>query len=107
MTKIYGDISPLRNHVLIYNMEKGERITRGIIIADDNGKDRGIRPRWAQVYKVGSEVDMVSPGEWVFIEHGRWTHGVEVIKSESEEPLYVQRADVDAILLVSDERPEV
>lgn len=109
MTKIFGDISPLKGHVLVVNMEKGDRVTRsGLIITDDNGKDRGIRPRWAQVYKVGADVDYVEPGEWVLLEHGRWTHGVEMVLPENpDETFYVQRADVDAILLVSDERPEL
>ena len=61
---IYGDLNPLKDHILVYEMENGEKITRGgIIITDDNGKDRGIRPRWAKVQKVGSNIDYVSAGE--------------------------------------------
>lgn len=109
MSKIYNDISPLRGHVLLINMEKGDKITRsGLIITDDNGTNRGIRPRWAQVYKVGADIDYIAPGEWVLLEHGRWTHGVEMaLPEEPDTTYYVQRADVEAILLVSDERPEL
>lgn len=105
---VYNDISPLPDHILVINMEKGEKITKGgIILRDDNGKDHGIRPRWAQVYKVGHRIDYVKPGEWVLVEHGRWTYGIEahVVKDDKEEVLYVQRIDNEAILLVSDECP--
>lgn len=86
-------------------MEKGEkRLASGLIIADDNGKDRGIRPRWAEVYKVGKNVDYVEPGQWVLLEHGRWTYGVNLDLTDGG-TLYVQRADTAAILLVTDECP--
>ena len=106
--KVQGDINPLPDHILVINMEKGEKVTKsGIILRDDNGKDHGIRPRWAQVYKVGSRVDCVSPGQWILLEHGRWTYGIEatVVSDDGEKKLYIQRADNEAILLVSDECP--
>jgi len=100
------DVSPLKDHILIYNMDQGDKLTKGgILIPDDNGKDRGIRPRWAQVYKVGSNVDYVRPGEWILIEHGRWTYGVPVELNGEE--LYIQRVDTDAILLAQAEKPEL
>lgn len=106
--RVKGNITPLSDHILIVNMEKGETITKaGLILMDDNGKDRGIRPRWAQVYKVGKNVDYVSPGQWVLIEHGRWTYGIELEIPEGgpDEIFYVQRADPNGILLVTDECP--
>ncbi len=99
------DVSPLRDHILIYNMEQGDKLTKGgILIPDDNGKDRGIRPRWAQVYKVGSNIDYVSAGEWILIEHGRWTYGVPVELDGVEH--YIQRVDTDAILIAQAEKPD-
>lgn len=101
---IKGDVNPLPDHILVHNMEKGGKVTKGgIIIGDDNGKDRGIRPRWAQVYKVGSRIDYVQPGEWILLEHGRWTYGINV--ETGTETVYLQRIDNEAILLVSDECP--
>jgi co-chaperonin GroES (HSP10) len=98
------DVSPLKDHILVYNMEKGEKITRGgIILGDDNGKDRGIRPRWCQVYKVGANIDYVSANEWILVEHGRWTYGVPVELDGNE--FYIQRVDTDAILLAQSEKP--
>lgn len=104
-SRLDRDIAPLADHILIINMEKGEKITRGgLIVMDDNGKDRGIRPRWAQVYKVGKNVDYVEPGQWILLEHGRWTYGLNLDLPDGS-TLYVQRADTDAILLVTDECP--
>ncbi|MNK54718.1 Chaperonin 10 Kd subunit [compost metagenome] len=102
------DVSPLKDHILIHNMEQGDKLTKsGIIITDDNGTNRGIRPRWAQVYKVGSNIDYVKEGEWILIEHGRWTFGVPMELTDGEETreIYLQRVDVEGILGVSSEKP--
>ena len=49
-------LRPLRDNVIVVNFERGERTSSGgIIIADDNGKEHGIRARWAEVYAVGPE----------------------------------------------------
>lgn len=105
--RIQEDVSPLKDHVLVVNMEQGERTTAGgIILRDDNGKDHGIRPRWAQVYKVGSNVNYLEPGQWILVEHGRWTYGIVVELPEAEgDDFYLQRVDVEGILAVSDEKP--
>jgi hypothetical protein len=108
-SKVSGDVSPLSDQILVVNMEKGEKVTKGgLIILDDNGKNRGIRPRWAQVYKVGSKVDYLEPGEFILIEHGRWTYGIpmEIPEADEGELFYLQRVDPTGVLLVSDERPE-
>ena len=107
--KLNADVSPLPDHILVHNMEQGDKLTKGgILIPDDNGKDRGIRARWCQVYKVGSNIDYVAPGEWILVEHGRWTFGVDVAfeKDGEESTLYLQRVDTDAILAASPEKPE-
>jgi len=105
VNEVYGDIKPLRNKVIVRDIEKGQQVTRGgIILPDDDGKDRGIRPRWAKVYKVGSEIDFVKEGQWVYMEHGRWGRGVTLKKGNDEFDIRV--ADPDAILLVSDVPPE-
>lgn len=105
--KINDSIQPIKDHILVINMERGDKITSGgIIVLDDNGKDRGIRSRWAQVWKIGPDNrDGLKIGDWVLIEHGRWTYGIETTSSDSDETLYVQRVDNSAILMVSDECP--
>jgi len=61
-------------------MEFGEQTTSGgIIIASDDGKDQGIKPRWGCVVSKGNEnTDPYEIGDWILVEHGRWTRGFEV-----------------------------
>lgn len=63
--KVSGDLNPLPNDVLVHNMDDGNRTYgSGIILQADTKRDEGIRPRWCQVYKVGSNIDYISDGEW-------------------------------------------
>lgn len=98
-------IKALNDKVLVHNMEKGERRTPGgIVMVDDDGKDFGIRARWAQVYSVGKDVTPdVMPGQWVYIEHGKWTRVMEVSEGGATTKLW--GTTEEHILLVSDEKP--
>jgi len=91
--------------VLVHNIEGGEQRTKGgIILRDDNGKDHGIRQRWAQVYAVGPDITDVKPGEWCLIKHGRWSRGVPL--NTGKEIITVRQVDwPDAILVVTDQPP--
>jgi hypothetical protein len=104
-TNVKGDITPTRGTVLVINMENGERLSRGgIIITDDNGEHRGIRARWAQVYKVGEGITTISEGDWIYVDHGRWTFGINLEISE-DETVYLQKVDPSAILIRSETNP--
>ena len=93
-------IRAIQKNVLVHNMNFDERTTNGgIVLLKDDMKTIGVRPRWGQVYTVGSEETDVSPGQWVLIAHGRWTRGVKI------NGITVHRIDNDDILLVSDEKP--
>lgn len=98
-------IKALKGKVLVHNIEQGEKRTKnGIIILDDNGKERGIRERWAQVYAIGPDVDDILVGQWVLIKHGRWSRGIDIVVND--EKITIRQADYpDALLLVSDECP--
>ena len=97
-------IIPLNDHVLARDMNfKGRTLSSGIILLNDDGLSTGIRPRWCQVYAVGPKQKDVQPGQWILIEHGRWTRGVEV-EVEGEE-FTLRRIDGDAMMMVSDEEP--
>ncbi len=98
-------IRALRSKVLVHNIEQGQKRTKnGIIILDDDGKERGIRERWAQVYAVGPDVDDISVGQWVLIKHGRWSRGIDISVDGSKTT--IRQVDYpDALLLVSDESP--
>jgi len=107
ITHVFGSIRPVKDHILVQDMDFGERKTRtGIIIPGDNGEDRGIRPRWAKVYSVGPLQENIKNGQYVLISHGRWTRGVDVTSSDGV-TVTVRRVDNDDVLLVSDEHPGV
>jgi len=90
------------NKVIVRDLELGERTTSGgIILKNDNGTLSGIRSRWAQVYAVGEGITDVQPGQWLLLDHGRWSRTIVY----DNVPLNI----VDypkGILLVSDDRPE-
>jgi len=97
-------IRPLRDHILVYDMKFGERVTKsGLILLDDDGKQRGIRPRWGKVMAVGPKQTDVEIGQWVLVAHGRWTRAIQYeIDGEIQE---VRMADPNDILGVQNEEP--
>ena len=99
-------VTPLKDSILVKDMNFDERITAGgIILRSDDGKSEGVRPRWAEVYAVGPTHVDVKPGQWVYVEHGRWTRGVTIEDNDGEK-CKIRKVDPDCILLVSDEIPE-
>ena len=107
----YGDawqiksLTAIRDDVIVRDMEfKDRTLSSGIVLANDNYKSEGIRPRWGQVFKVGPKQTQYKPGQWILVSHGRWTRGARV-EIDGEE-LTIRRVDLDEILLVSDRRPQ-
>ena len=99
---VTGKITPIRNKILVQNMNFGEQITKGgIFIPSDDAKSQGIHPRWAQVYAVGPEQHDVKVGDWILIAHGRWTRGIDIEDETGKHTL--RRVDPNDILLQSDE----
>ncbi len=104
MSAIKGKLRPLRNTVLVSDMGFEEQTTAsGIVIQSDDGKSHGVKPRWARVWAIGPEQTEVKLGEWIYIEHGRWTRGIKV--EENGEDIVIRRVDTDAILLQAEEKP--
>ena len=52
---------------------------------------------------MGPEQEDVEVGQWILVEHGRWTRGVKVDIDNDEFTL--RRIDGDAVMIVSDELP--
>jgi len=99
-----SQIHPLNNSVIVSDMVFDERIsTGGIVLLNDNGTGRGIRPRWGQVYAVGPDQQDVQPGDWVLVAHGRWTRGIDVEDENGKKTL--RRVDPNDIMMMSDELP--
>lgn len=103
-TKVNGNtILPLGDNVLVRDMKFDGRITStGIILPGDDGKDSGIRPRWAQIYAVGPEQKDVKVGQWVLVSHGRWTRGID-LELENGEQMTLRKIDLAEMLMISDE----
>jgi co-chaperonin GroES (HSP10) len=103
--KVKGKVVPIRDHVLVSDMEFGEQVTAsGIVIKSDNGKSAGVKPRWGRVWAIGPEQKEVTVGEWICIEHGRWTRTIEV-EQEDGSILELRRVETAAIMMSADERP--
>ena len=72
-------IKPLNDHVIVSDMNFGERRTSGgLFLLNDDARSAGIRPRWARVYAVGPDQQDVQVGQWILVAHGRWTRGVKI-----------------------------
>ena len=103
--KVKGTLKPLGDGVLLCDMEFGEEKTKsGIILKSDDGKVEGIKPRWGRVYAVGPDQTEVKVGDWVLMEHGRWSRGAE-LENEDGTITKIQKADTKAMMAISDEKP--
>ena len=106
LNAIKGNPRAIGDRVLVVNMNFGEQKTEsGLIISSDDGKERGIYPRWGQVYSKGPKnKDPYDKGDWILIAHGRWTRGMKCDTDEGE--ITFRMIDVDGILAYSEEKPE-
>jgi co-chaperonin GroES (HSP10) len=103
--KVTGKLIPIRDNVLITDMDFGEQKTKGgLVLLSDDGKNEGIKSRWSRVWAIGPEQKDVKVGEWILLEHGRWTRGVTVVEEDGSE-IIIRRADLKAIIAVADEKP--
>lgn len=103
--KIKG-ITALHDHIIVRDMDfRGRQLSSGIVLLNDDGKSEGIRPRWAEVYAVGPDQKDVQVGQWVFVEHGRWTRGLTIEIEDTGEEIVIRRADPNGIIFVRDTPP--
>lgn len=106
-----GFFDPPNNAIYVVNLEKGDlRRQSGIIITDDQMKERGIRPRWAQIWKVGIDwQDSFKPGQWILLEHGNWS-SIFTLFTASGSSINMQIIEEKSIkrgaLGIQDEMPE-
>jgi len=56
-----------------------------------------------KVYKIGPDQQDVSVGQWILVEHGRWTRGIKINDGTGEK--VIQRVDTAGILAISDSEP--
>jgi co-chaperonin GroES (HSP10) len=97
-------IVPLHDGVIVTEMNFDEQVTKsGIVISSDNGKTEGIKPRWGKVVAIGKDQHTIKVGDWILVEHGRWTRGIKIKVDSSE--IHIRRVETKSIILVGDEKP--
>jgi co-chaperonin GroES (HSP10) len=102
--EVVKGVTPLADNVIVTDMSFEERkMSSGIILLSDDGKNSGIRPRWAKIFAVGPEQrdPELVPGKWLLISHGRWTRGIDVEVDGVRHTL--RKVDLEEILAVADE----
>jgi len=99
-------IRAVTDRVIVRDMYFGEQTTAsGIVIGNDNGTTRGVYPRWAKVYAKGPlNKDEYEVGDWILVEHGRWTRGLN-IELDGEE-VELRMVEAESVLCMSKEKPE-
>ena len=103
---IKGEVRPLHDRIMVSDMEFGEITTKGgIILPSDDGQQHGIKPRWAKVVSKGHEnTDDYNVGDWVLIEHGRWSRGFTV-EDEKGDTKVLRTVDPTGVLGFANEAP--
>tara|TARA_B110000240_G_C13377720_1_gene401083 strand:+ start:463 stop:909 length:447 start_codon:yes stop_codon:yes gene_type:complete len=104
---IQGTLTPIKDRVLVTDMDFGDQKTAGgIIIAADDGNVRGVYPRWGKVFAKGPDnKDEFKVGQWILVEHGRWTRGMKMQENEDSEEYTIRMVDAECILGYADEKP--
>lgn len=101
-----NDIIPIHDGVIVTDMNFGIQTTaQGIIITSDDGKSEGIKPRWARVYAVGNEQNSIKVGDWILVEHGRWTRSAK-IRIANGDVIDVRRVETKSIMMTSSHKPD-
>ena len=104
MNTVEGKLRPLNDNILVTDMNFEEQKTAsGIVIQSDDGKAHGVKPRWCRVWAIGPDQLEVKVGEWILVEHGRWTRGVTV--KEDGKEILIRRVENISVMLKADEKP--
>ena len=100
-------LTPLADKIILVNLDHGiKKSLGGVILADDStteAGERAIRPRWAQVFAVGPDQKDVKRGDWVLMDHGRWSLGQDLDLGEGTFRFWL--GDPNGILAIG-EKPE-
>lgn len=106
LQKFKGNLKAIGERVLVTDMYFGEQKTAsGLIINNDDGTTRGIYPRWGKVYSKGpANKDDYEVGDWILIEHGRWTRSVAMETDDGD--IEVRMVDSECVLAYNKEKPD-
>lgn len=101
-----GTLRPLRDKVIVTDMNFGmEKTKTGILLHSDDGKSSGLHPRWARVLFVGDEQQDIKVGQWVLMQHGRWTRAHKY-EDDNGDDIKIHMIDLNGVLCISDEKPD-
>jgi hypothetical protein len=101
------ELKPLKGKIFAQVQFKELKSRGGIHMLNDEGKHHGVHPRWAKIWKLGEGVkDDISPGQWILVEHGRWTQKFLWKNPDTGIEHYFHAIDPKAIMCVQDEVPE-
>lgn len=106
INNIKGTPRAIGNRVLVTDMHFGDQTTAsGLIIKSDDGTTRGVYPRWGKVYSKGpNNKDEYEVGQWILVEHGRWTRGIK-LDTEEDGEIEIRMVEAESVLAYSDEKP--
>jgi len=105
MKTLKGVIHPLGDKVFVCDMEFDMEISSGgIVLPSDDGKSSGVHPRWARVFAIGPKQVDVKVGEWILLEHGRWSREIPYETSDGT-LLKLRLADIKCMLMASNTKP--
>lgn len=106
INNIKGTPRAIGNRVLVTDMHFGDQTTAsGLIIRSDDGTTRGVYPRWGKVYSKGpNNKDDYKVGDWILVEHGRWTRGIK-LDTENDGEIEIRMVEAESVLAYSDEKP--
>ena len=106
MAAVKGTLRPLRDKIIVTDMEFGMETTKaGIVLPSGDGKSSGLHARWARVLFVGNEQKDVKVGQWVLMQHGRWTRAHKY-EDENGNEIKIHMIDNKGILGLQDTKPE-
>ena len=73
-------VKAIADHLICINGQFGDSMTEsGIVIKSTANKAEGIGARWFQVHSKGDRCNLAAePGQWVLVEHGRWSNDFKV-----------------------------
>lgn len=95
----------LDDKILIDIIDRGDKVWKGLIIPDDDFKERGIRPRKAQILACGPEADAegLRPGDIVLIGSGDWTRKIMEATYDDGSKRGVWMTELDRVMGIFDE----
>lgn len=103
---IEGKLKLTKGKVLVRDLAFGFVRMGSIIIPDDDGSERGIHSRWAQVYEVADDVHDLEKDDYILIKHARWTRGMDLMINGEKITLWMIDYP-DGVLLKSKQRPDI